>query len=473
VTIEIQCTSCHTRYRIDEQVLPEGTPTFKCSRCGHVFTFEPRAAKRVEINPEATRAADAAKASERPKPPAGLDAELRTSRTGSGAVKRYSATGAEIESSTAELAIKRPPPRAPEPIMRSAPPPRPAPSPAPSPAAPIAPPPDDLRAPEPKPASAGPAASLQRRSQSAEDLLSRPLRPTFRIEDPDLGEGDNLAFDFRQPADEPGPFEHGPEADLHQPQAAQWEVGDPDAAAEPDPLSSRRSRAQRRGMRPSMPRFAAAGSRSAKRKDADREDEFPDEENSPVYNRGLTRSARFFVGLFAMVIVGYGLMTLLIRSSPATAADLLSRLPVVGDRFVRPITPARIVALRDVHSGYIHTKGGHTALVISGTAENVGLSPLHAIQIAVNLRDHSRHGLATGAVYCGNNLSPSMVSNMTPHELAFFQKLDPPKTFALEPSSDSPFVIVFIDPPAAVSDFDLTVASAVPADTSPPDNPGV
>ena len=40
--IEVQCTSCHTRYRIDEQVLPEGLPTFKCSRCGHVFTFDPR-----------------------------------------------------------------------------------------------------------------------------------------------------------------------------------------------------------------------------------------------------------------------------------------------------------------------------------------------------------------------------------------------------------------------------------------------
>jgi predicted Zn finger-like uncharacterized protein len=40
--IEVQCTSCHTRYRIDEQVLPEGTPTFKCSRCGHVFSVDPR-----------------------------------------------------------------------------------------------------------------------------------------------------------------------------------------------------------------------------------------------------------------------------------------------------------------------------------------------------------------------------------------------------------------------------------------------
>src|SRR5258708_5422397 len=43
--IEIQCTSCHTRYRIDERVLPDDTPTFKCSRCGHVFNADPLPAK--------------------------------------------------------------------------------------------------------------------------------------------------------------------------------------------------------------------------------------------------------------------------------------------------------------------------------------------------------------------------------------------------------------------------------------------
>src|SRR5712664_823621 len=43
--IEIQCTSCHTRYRIDERVLPDDTPTFKCSRCGHVFNADPIPAK--------------------------------------------------------------------------------------------------------------------------------------------------------------------------------------------------------------------------------------------------------------------------------------------------------------------------------------------------------------------------------------------------------------------------------------------
>src|SRR5216683_5371545 len=44
--IEIQCTSCHTRYRIDERALPDDTPTFKCSRCGHVFNADPVPALR-------------------------------------------------------------------------------------------------------------------------------------------------------------------------------------------------------------------------------------------------------------------------------------------------------------------------------------------------------------------------------------------------------------------------------------------
>jgi predicted Zn finger-like uncharacterized protein len=44
--IEIRCTSCLTRYRIDESVVPAGRPTFKCSRCGHVFSIEPSASRR-------------------------------------------------------------------------------------------------------------------------------------------------------------------------------------------------------------------------------------------------------------------------------------------------------------------------------------------------------------------------------------------------------------------------------------------
>src|SRR5208337_3169142 len=47
--IEVQCPSCQTRYRIDESVLPPDSPTFKCSRCGHVFSGDPRLARRAPL----------------------------------------------------------------------------------------------------------------------------------------------------------------------------------------------------------------------------------------------------------------------------------------------------------------------------------------------------------------------------------------------------------------------------------------
>lgn len=69
MTIEIQCTSCHTRYRIDERVLPEDTPTFKCSRCGHVFSADPRGATQRETPPPAQSRAAGPSRTARERPP--------------------------------------------------------------------------------------------------------------------------------------------------------------------------------------------------------------------------------------------------------------------------------------------------------------------------------------------------------------------------------------------------------------------
>jgi predicted Zn finger-like uncharacterized protein len=472
VTIEVQCTSCHTRYRIDESVLPDGTPTFKCSRCGHVFNFEPRGAKRVEVSAESPASG--------PAHSAGLDAELRSSR--SGEAKRYSAdTGAEIPPTTAELAMRR----AATPAATPPPAAQPSPRTAAANASPQGVPPRPSVSPSAEHLSGGrdaqskgPAESSLPSDDADGDPLLRPLRRKFPT--CDLDEGENLAFNFEHEADKHEGFEQGGDDDdqgHHEinDDFGGWQVGDADAALNEDDFvhRARPTRVQRRGQRPTLPRFNAG--RGGKTRAVKQEQEevldadFPDETGAPVYNRRVTRSSRFFVGLFVLMIIGYAAMTILIHGSPALAAELLSRIPVVGQRFELPITPARLVALRDVHSGYIRTRDGHTALMISGNAQNVGENPLHTIQIDVSLSDHERRGVASNAVYCGgDSLSPSMAAKMTPHELTFFQRLSPPRTFVLEPSASSPFVFVFIDPPSAVSAFDLSVGAAVPAQNAVP-----
>jgi predicted Zn finger-like uncharacterized protein len=395
VTIEVQCTSCHTRYRIDEQVLPEGTPTFKCSRCGHVFTFEPRPAKPAAPEPPAKRAPE-------PHPEAAA----------AGAGEPRSASGSE----------RRPEPPAPS-VLK----------PAIEPAAVAA------------PRETAPAEAPAAKRSATDDLMSRPIRDAEPETDPPSGE--NLSFDF---ADEPLEMENAgpPEMATEVPDDAErWSVGDDASFDAPAPAGVERKRAPR-----------------TPRKDSHAEPDFVvDDAAAPVYNRRVTHSARFVLGLILLVAFGYGALTLLVRSAPAAAADALSRMPLIGDRFVTPITPARLVALRAVHADYLRTKGGHQALVITGIAENVGNNPLHAVRIAVDLRASGNRALASRSIFCGNTLSATMVAQMTPHEIDFFQKLDPPKTFDLEPAATTPFVVVFVDPPAGAARFDVMVAEAIAA----------
>src|SRR5882757_6043178 len=101
---EIQCTSCHTRYRIDERVLPDDTPTFKCSRCGHVFNADPI--------PAAKKAAATAPDSEQPaRTP--RSSRSRLNQTGAGEKNASQAAQADVEaprSPSRELRMEEPPP---------------------------------------------------------------------------------------------------------------------------------------------------------------------------------------------------------------------------------------------------------------------------------------------------------------------------------------------------------------------------
>jgi hypothetical protein len=294
---------------------------------------------------------------------------------------------------------------------------------------------------------------------STDDLLSKPFR------DEASSSGENLRFDFND--DRIEREASAPDEIAHARDSGEWQVGESDEDTAGDATMASRAQAfpigdsktEEPGPESKVRRKAARPAKPAK---PDDEVEFVNEDAAPIYNRSVaTHSARFFVALLTLVAIGYGVVTMLIRSAPATAAEMLSHFPKVGDRFVMPIAPARLVAMRDVHADYLRTKGGHVALVVTGIAENVGGAPLHAVQIAASLRDATQRPLADRAVYCGNNLSAAMVRQMTPHEVEFFQKLDPPKTFTLDPSATSPFVIVFMDPPTGVIRFDVSVASAL------------
>jgi Protein of unknown function (DUF3426) len=189
-----------------------------------------------------------------------------------------------------------------------------------------------------------------------------------------------------------------------------------------------------------------------------------DEDESP----GATHASGVFLAAFLFVAIAFLGASAIICDEPAASARILSGAPRIGEYFARPIVPAMLVALHDVRSQYYSLKGGHVALVITGTAQNVGGRPLHLVGIDADLIGAGANPVAHQSVYCGNELSSTMLGEMTPREIEFSQGLSPQKAFTIEPSASAPFLMVFIDPPGGAYKFRISVAKAEPGSNAAP-----
>jgi predicted Zn finger-like uncharacterized protein len=444
--IEIQCTSCHTRYRIDERVLPDDTPTFKCSRCGHVFNADPVSAKVRKPAPEAPESESQPPRTIRPSRPrpSGLKSPVE-----SDVVRR-----AESRSTAAPRPEARAQPSQPEPQKPIE---RPTPAAAPD-----------------RSESRNEKAESRNEKIRQEPQSDDPLNRSFDDPDPKPDTGENLRFDFSDERREAADAPPDPEIDRPVPHDGGWQVGEaPDdfdraprrqapTMIDDDEPPPRPTRTQVRRMAAPLeaeaPRYAPApaqeksgGFHLGRADDEDRaESEFT----------GATHASGAFLALFFFVAIAFLAASALICDEPAASARILSGAPQIGDYFARPIVPAMLVTLHDVRSEYYTLKGGHVALVITGNAQNVGAGRLHLVGIDADLLGASPSPVASQSVYCGNELSPQMLGEMTPREIEFSQALSPPKTFAMDPAASAPFLMVFIDPPTGAGKIRISVSKA-------------
>jgi predicted Zn finger-like uncharacterized protein len=453
--IEIQCTSCHTRYRIDERVLPDDTPTFKCSRCGHVFNADPVPAKArkpapppPENEPQQPRTIRPA----RPRPSA-LQSPVE-----SDVVKRTDArTDARpIVAPVPEARVQRSEPQQHEPALR------------PAPAAAASDQPEDR--------------NQKSRPEPDQPESDDPLNRTFGERDQKADTGENLRFDFSDERAQSGnaPPEHA----LERPESHDggWQVGetpedfehsrtrqapsvmaDDEPAPRPKPTQVRRMAAP---LEAEAPRYAQPPAQP--KSSGFQLGRADDDDSTESAFAGATHSSGAFLALFFFVAIAFLGASAIICGEPAASARILSAAPQIGGYFARPIVPAMLVALHDVHSDYYALKGGHVALVITGHAQNVGTRPLHLVGIDADLIGASPRPVASQSVYCGNELSAKMLGEMTPREIEFSQGLSPPKTFAVEPASSAPFLMVFIDPPTGAGKIRISVSKAESSLSSPP-----
>lgn len=371
--IEIQCPSCQTRYRIDEAALPQDSPTFKCSRCGHVFSGDPR---------PGGNAAGAAPARREP------------------------------------IAPHRPKPQ------------------------------DSTQSAPLQPANkAHPAEPNQGQNEN-----DNPLARSFGDEEAKPFE--NLSFDFGDDPSDTHEMGHADQEPASEDPREHWEVGETESVSEFSPPPPRPGRHAVRSRPPSRAELTSAG----------RTEEAPPREYVPTHKAG------FFLFLFAMIVLSFAALTLVLGLAPPTSRQLLAAVPGLGTTFHSHPSLERQVALVGVQSRYQRVGGQQTALVISGRAVNQSRLPLHSIEIRVALIDSNQQELSANSVFCGDVVSARMVGQMTAHELQFFQDLPPPKNFVLQSRQSAPFLAVFLNPPEGSSGFRLTVlqVQSSTAETAPP-----
>ena len=442
---EIQCTSCHTRYRIDERVLPDDSPTFKCSRCGHVFNADPIPAARRSVS----SAPDSERTARAPRNP-------RSRLSPNASPEKAPATPAATEEE-----------------LRAA---------------------QDLRAEEALRASA-----RQRKTDPQEfadlpradfgeaaktELGHHPLDRTFGDREK-ADSGENLRFDFSRHdfnREDFNPEDRGVEspsneaADAAEIEAARWQIGETTRefdAPRDDRAKETSARPDRSASIASPPRFIESKfrGRTAIPKTVEYSaGDLPEEVAEIV---GPVHSSGFFLALYLVVAIVFLIASYMISGDPLASARLLSQTPKIGDYFASPVLPAMLVSLHDVHSEYRVLKGGNRALVVSGIAQNAGNHPLHLVQIDADLIDRDgERALAHQNVDCGNVLSAEMLAQMTPREIEFSQSLSPQKAFAMAPSVGVPFLMVFINPPQPVNALRLSVTKAIAAEPpAPPATP--
>jgi len=401
--IDVQCTSCHTRYRIDERVLPEDTPTFKCSRCGHVFSAAPPARK-----PAGLRIARREPKPARARPPA---------RREPAAQQVSAAAGAPPASDTAEESNHNG-------VAESA------------------------------PESSAPKSDT-------DELLNRTFDSGREV----APSGENLTFDFRDEEPTPSLGEDNEPADAAPESPREdWKVGDdagdaPSPAAAPHTEAAMSPPAARVNHATPAARTAAATPVAQPRFAVDHS-YLPDD--VALVEPRAVRSSRSFLAMFAVLGILFAGLSLIICGEPVASARALNGIPGVGARFERPILPAMRVALLNVHAEYRSIKDGRRALLISGVARNLSGAPLHTVQIAAGLLDDAERVRAGRATYCGTNLSDKMLAEMTPREIDFLQRLEPQKNFVLAPGAESRFLVVFTDPPVGARTLRIAVTKAMP-----------
>ncbi len=195
--------------------------------------------------------------------------------------------------------------------------------------------------------------------------------------------------------------------------------------------------------------------------------EAAEREQTVVRSSSSTRSDRevlispgAFVLFLGLLVLSNGVLGLYCFYHTEATEAFLARLPLLGGLVAGERVSARHIVLNDLEGRYQTTKDSQKVFTISGTATNNAALAARTIQIEGAIYDAKKKIVGQRLIFCGTNISPERLANLTVREIGALQDLVPPKQFHVLTGEAVKFLIVFTTPPTSVAEFSSRVIAA-------------
>jgi hypothetical protein len=173
-----------------------------------------------------------------------------------------------------------------------------------------------------------------------------------------------------------------------------------------------------------------------------------------------TISPGVFLLFLGFLVLSFGSLSVYCFYHPEDTEAVLAQIPifntlVAGERF-----STQHIILSDLNGRYQVTKDNQKVFTVSGVATNNATIPARTIQLEGTIYDATGKVVGQRLIFCGTNIDPERLANLTLREIGALQDLVPPKQFHVTAGSAVKFLIVFSSPSSAVAEFRGRVVTA-------------
>ena len=173
-----------------------------------------------------------------------------------------------------------------------------------------------------------------------------------------------------------------------------------------------------------------------------------------------TISPGIFLLFLGSLVLSFGLLGVYCFYHPDNTDAVLSRLPVLSTLVAGERFSAQHIFLSDLNGRNLLTKDNQKIFAVSGVATNNAPLPARTIQLEGVIYDKAGKVVGQRVIFCGTNISPDRLTNLTLREIGALQDLVPPKQFHVPAGDTVKFLIVFTSPSSPVAEFSGRVVTA-------------